>query len=261
MKKRIVYALAILLALISLTKCKAGNEDLLVGNKILFDAIINKNNYGVWVTLKCDPKPNIIMTDGETPLHVALRNYNLRAIDFLIFFGADINATDSRNLTPLDYARIFKFSLGEESLKKAAKDKGISLLSKYGSLTPNKIRNSFLLNKKEIRDSITVFKEKDFYRVELSPIIITLADEELHYLKLGIEFVCKKEYADQAKKEKGKLFLEIRKFLMNYTIQKAKEDYIDRILHNEIQKCINQIFDRNEKNGVTKVFLSTFLLN
>lgn len=228
---------------------------------LLFEAIMNNNNEEIHSLLKNGSNPDIRMRDGVSPLHLAIRNNNLVAIDLLIKFGAKLNSTDSCNLTPLDDAKIFNSSASVELLCKAAKDKGIDLISNYNYEPSTENPSRFSPTTDENKDEIKIFEDSTFFRVELSPIIITSADEELHYLKLEIVFSCTKGYAELARQDSGKIFAEIRKMLQKYTIQKAKEDYIDRFLHKDIQKCLNQIFGRNNKNGVIKVFIPTFLIN
>lgn len=115
------------------------------------------------------------------------------------------------------------------------------------------------------RESVILGKElekpkENFF--ELGEFVATTRDEELHYIKIEVVVVYTGNLEQELKARKAELRDTIISMLMRLTIQRAKEDFIDRFLHKDIEKALNQVLGTTtSESRITKVFIPTFLIN
>lgn len=99
-------------------------------------------------------------------------------------------------------------------------------------------------------------------RFDLGEFIATSRDEELHYIKIQVEVGYIGNLEQELDDRKAELRDAITNILMKLNIQRAKEDYIDRFLHKDIERELNSILGKStSESRIIKVFIPTFLIN
>ena len=99
-------------------------------------------------------------------------------------------------------------------------------------------------------------------RFDLGEFIATSRDEELHYIKIQVEVGYIGSLEKELKERKAELRDCITNILMKLNIQRAKEDYIDRFLHKDIERELNRILGKStSESRIVSVFIPTFLIN
>ncbi len=99
-------------------------------------------------------------------------------------------------------------------------------------------------------------------RFDLGEFIATSRDEELHYIKIQVEVGYIGNLEQELEERKAELRDTITNILMKLNIQRAKEDYIDRFLHKDIERELNSILGKStSESRIIKVFIPTFLIN
>ncbi|PKL45551.1 MAG: hypothetical protein CVV41_00710 [Candidatus Riflebacteria bacterium HGW-Riflebacteria-1] len=99
-------------------------------------------------------------------------------------------------------------------------------------------------------------------RFDLGEFIATSRDEELHYIKIQVEVGYIGSLEKELEERKAELRDCITNILMKLNIQRAKEDYIDRFLHKDIERELNRILGKStSESRIVSVFIPTFLIN
>lgn len=99
-------------------------------------------------------------------------------------------------------------------------------------------------------------------RFDLGEFIATSRDEELHYIKIQVEVGYIGNLEQELEERKAELRDTITNILMKLNVQRAKEDYIDRFLHKDIERELNSILGKStSESRIIKVFIPTFLIN
>ncbi len=99
----------------------------------------------------------------------------------------------------------------------------------------------------------------------LGEFIVESADEDAyyHYIKAEVVVMFKWVNDEPLKKNDSRLKELITAFLKQTTIQKAREDYINRILHKDIQKVIETELAKSSPDTfkIKTVVIPAFLIN
>jgi flagellar basal body-associated protein FliL len=99
-------------------------------------------------------------------------------------------------------------------------------------------------------------------RFDLGEFVATSRDEELHYIKIQVEVGYIGNLEQELEERKAELRDAIVTILMKLTIARAKEDYIDKFLHKDIETELNRILGKTtSESRIIKVFIPVFLLN
>lgn len=99
-------------------------------------------------------------------------------------------------------------------------------------------------------------------RYDLGEFIATSRDEELHYIKIQVEVGYIGNLEQELEERKAELRDKIINILMKLNIQRAKEDFIDRFLHKDIERELNNILGKStSESRIIQVVIPTFLIN
>jgi hypothetical protein len=109
----------------------------------------------------------------------------------------------------------------------------------------------------------TQSQEMKNLKFNLGDIIVSSRDEELHYIKieLGIEYEGLNE--EPFLKHADRIQEKVTQYLMQLTVQRAKEDYINAVMHKDIQKFVEKIIEEIAPGSIKikKILIPTFLVN
>ena len=99
-------------------------------------------------------------------------------------------------------------------------------------------------------------------RFSLGEFTATTRDEEMHYIKIEVELGYLGSLEKELEERKGEIRDTINRILMRTTIQRAKEDYIDKFLHKDIENQVNKLLgtEKSDKK-VIAIFIPVFLIN
>lgn len=99
-------------------------------------------------------------------------------------------------------------------------------------------------------------------RFLLGEFVAPARDEDLHYIKIEVEVGFIGNLEKELEERKAELRDAITTTLMKLNVARAKEDYIDHFLHQEIEKKLNQILGRStSESRILAVFIPVFLIN
>lgn len=99
-------------------------------------------------------------------------------------------------------------------------------------------------------------------RFDLGEFIATSRDEELHYIKIQVEVGFLGSLEKELAERKSELRDAIVNHLMKLTVQRAKEDNIDRFLHKDIERELNRVLGKStSESRIVSVFIPSFLVN
>jgi flagellar basal body-associated protein FliL len=99
-------------------------------------------------------------------------------------------------------------------------------------------------------------------RFDLGEFIATSRDDELHYIKIQVVVGYIGNLEQELEESKAELRDAIITILMKLNIQRAKEDYIDKFLHKDIETELNRILGKTtSESRIIRVFIPTFLIN
>ncbi|MBF0410626.1 MAG: flagellar basal body-associated FliL family protein [Candidatus Riflebacteria bacterium] len=102
----------------------------------------------------------------------------------------------------------------------------------------------------------------DTSRFSLGDFTAPARDEEVHYIKIEVELEFTGDLEKELTRRKNELRDAVTTIIMKLTIQRAKEDYIDRFLHQEIQNKLNEILGTSgTKNRIIRIYIPSFLVN
>ena len=99
-------------------------------------------------------------------------------------------------------------------------------------------------------------------RFSLGEFTATTRDEELHYIKIEVELGYLGGLDKELEERKGEIRDTINRILMRTTIQRAKEDYIDKFLHKDIENQVNKLLgtEKSDKK-IIAIYIPVFLIN
>jgi len=107
-----------------------------------------------------------------------------------------------------------------------------------------------------------ILKTQKMGRYSLGEFVATTRDEDLHYIKVEVELGYYGKLDKDLDERKGELRDAVTTILMKMTVARAKEDYIDKFLHTDIEKKLNEILGLAESESrIVKVFIPVFLIN
>lgn len=97
----------------------------------------------------------------------------------------------------------------------------------------------------------------------LGKFVVASADEELSYIKVEVVVMFDWVNDEPLKKIDGRLKESITALLKKLTTKKAREDYIERILHQDIQKVIEAELEQSSPDTlkIKSVAIPDFLFN
>ena len=99
-------------------------------------------------------------------------------------------------------------------------------------------------------------------RFDLGEFVATSRDEELHYIKIQVEVGFIGSLEKELEERKAELRDKIINILMKLNVQRAKEDYIDRFLHKDIERELNSLLGKStSESRIIQVVIPTFLIN
>lgn len=99
-------------------------------------------------------------------------------------------------------------------------------------------------------------------RFDLGEFVATSRDEELHYIKIQVEVGFIGSLEKELEERKAELRDKIINILMKLNVQRAKEDYIDRFLHKDIERELNTLLGKStSESRIIQVVIPTFLIN
>mgnify|MGYP001076152707 CR=1 FL=1 len=99
-------------------------------------------------------------------------------------------------------------------------------------------------------------------RFDLGEFVATSRDEELHYIKIQVEVGFVGSLEKELEERKAELRDKIINILMKLNVQRAKEDYIDRFLHKDIERELNTLLGKStSESRIIQVVIPTFLIN
>lgn len=110
------------------------------------------------------------------------------------------------------------------------------------------------------KDEIVVAPKMN--RFSLGEFVAPASEEDLHYIKIEVEVGFIGELEKELEERKAELRDAITSTLMKLNVARAKEDYIDRFLHKDIEKQLNHILGRTtSESRILAVFIPVFLIN
>ena len=99
-------------------------------------------------------------------------------------------------------------------------------------------------------------------RFDLGDFTVNTRDEDLHYIRLSIEVGYVGQLETELEERKAELRDRVNNHLMKLNAQRAKEDYIDRFLHKDLEKELNNVLGRaTSESHIIQVVIPTFLIN
>ncbi len=99
-------------------------------------------------------------------------------------------------------------------------------------------------------------------RFDLGEFVATARDEELHYIKIQVEVGYIGSLEKELEERKAELRDKIVNILMKLNVQRAKEDYIDKFLHKDIERELNALLGKStSESRIIQVVIPTFLIN
>ena len=99
-------------------------------------------------------------------------------------------------------------------------------------------------------------------RFDLGEFVATSRDEELHYIKIQVEVGYIGSLEKELEERKAELRDKIINILMKLNVQRAKEDYIDKFLHKDIERELNALLGKSTSaSRIIQVVIPVFLIN
>jgi flagellar basal body-associated protein FliL len=122
--------------------------------------------------------------------------------------------------------------------------------SPEGNVEPPPVENAEIINAPKMG------------RFDLGEFVATSRDEELHYIKIQVEVGYIGTLEKELEERKAELRDKIINILMKLNVQRAKEDYIDRFLHKDIERELNTLLGKStSESRIIQVVIPTFLIN
>ena len=107
-----------------------------------------------------------------------------------------------------------------------------------------------------------VVKAPKMGRFDLGEFVATARDDELHYIKIQVEVGFIGSLEKELEERKAELRDKIINILMKLNVQRAKEDYIDKFLHKDIERELNALLGKStSESRIIQVVIPTFLIN
>ncbi len=105
-------------------------------------------------------------------------------------------------------------------------------------------------------------KGPEIGRFDVGEFVATSRDDDLHYIKIEVQLGYMGDLEKELTTRKSEIRDAIVTILMKMTVQRAKEDYIDKFLHKDIEKKVNELLGATTANSrVVQVWIPQFLIN
>ena len=99
-------------------------------------------------------------------------------------------------------------------------------------------------------------------RFDLGEFVANTRDEELHYIKIQVEIGYIGSLEQELEERKAELRDRVNNHLMKLNAQRAKEDYVDRFMHKDLERELNNVLDKStSESRIIQVVIPTFLIN
>lgn len=99
-------------------------------------------------------------------------------------------------------------------------------------------------------------------RFDLGEFVANTRDEELHYIKIQVELGYIGSLEPELEERKAELRDAVNNHLMKLNAQRAKEDYVDRFMHKDLERELNNVLGKStSENRIMQVVIPTFLIN
>lgn len=99
-------------------------------------------------------------------------------------------------------------------------------------------------------------------RFDLGEFYANTRDEEMHYIKIQVELGYIGSLEQELEERKAELRDRVTNHLMKLNAQRAKEDYVDRFMHKDLERELNSVLDKsNSESRIIQVVIPTFLIN
>ena len=86
--------------------------------------------------------------------------------------------------------------------------------------------------------------------------------EELHYIKIQVEIGYIGSLEQELEERKAELRDRVNNHLMKLNAQRAKEDYVDRFMHKDLERELNNVLGKStSESRIIQVVIPTFLIN
>lgn len=99
-------------------------------------------------------------------------------------------------------------------------------------------------------------------RFDLGEFVANTRDEELHYIKIQVEIGYLGSLEAELEERKAELRDRVNNHLMKLNAQRAKEDYVDRFMHKDLERELNSVLGKStSESRIIQVVIPTFLIN
>ena len=99
-------------------------------------------------------------------------------------------------------------------------------------------------------------------RFDLGEFVANTRDEELHYIKIQVEIGYIGSLEQELEERKAELRDRVNNHLMKLNAQRAKEDYVDRFMHKDLERELNNVLGKStSESRIIQVVIPTFLIN
>ncbi len=99
-------------------------------------------------------------------------------------------------------------------------------------------------------------------RFDLGEFVANTRDEELHYIKIQVEIGYIGSLEQELEERKAELRDRVNNHLMKLNAQRAKEDYVDRFMHKDLERELNNVLGKStSESRIVQVVIPVFLIN
>ncbi len=99
-------------------------------------------------------------------------------------------------------------------------------------------------------------------RFDLGEFVANTRDEDLHYIKIQVEIGYLGNLETELEERKAELRDRVNNHLMKLNAQRAKEDYVDRFMHKDLERELNAVLGKSQSESrIIQVVIPTFLIN
>ena len=212
----------------------------------LFKAVLENDFQKTKNLLDSGIDPNFALSDGETPLHLAMRNGRIKIGLLLLERGANPNARDISGVTPLDETRIFNQRKSMDLLKTWGRRKFIPVLSGIHPIDLFPSEHDVSNNSNSSPSVALVVKPEIFW---LPPLKIALNSIKSEFFKARVGVILPSSSRFLIKKHLKSLHKEIQNLLNLVPFERKfnSKSFYGINLRNEINKFLKF----NERNGVS----------
>ncbi len=99
-------------------------------------------------------------------------------------------------------------------------------------------------------------------RFDLGEFVANTRDEDLHYIKIQVEIGYIGSLEQELEERKSELRDRVTSHLMKLNAQRAKEDYVDRFMHKDLERELNNVLNKsNSESRIVQVVIPIFQIN